>query len=161
MDILRGIPFLQKLTDEERQQLAAVAQIKNFPAGSIIFQEGENVQQVFLVGDGLVGLEVHVSEHGGKRIHTAGPGELIGWSPLLGKCHMTATARTLAPVWLVAFDVKDALAVGQSNPTIAFTLMREAAEALASRFHTARRHVANDSSCQESAYFASMHEGAD
>ncbi len=160
IETLRAFPLLEGLTEDELQQLAAVAQVKKYPAGTSIFHEGENLTQAFFVVDGLIGLEQRSSNHGDKRVHTLGPGELLGWSPLLGHHQMTATARSLTSTWLIAVEAEYALELCQHHPLFGFHLMRETAEALATRLTAARRH-APDGCYEEPAFIASMHEGAD
>ncbi len=94
LEVLRPIRFLEGVSEAELLQIASVAQLKNYPAGRTLFREGERLSCIFLVVDGSVGLELPVPGHGAKRIHTVGPGELLGWSPLLSELPRPTHTRT-------------------------------------------------------------------
>jgi CRP-like cAMP-binding protein len=71
-------------------------------------------------------------------IRTAGPGELVGWSPLIGLGPMTATARTRMRCRVVSLDVGLLRALCQRNPTFGMEFIRRTAVALAQRLHGTR-----------------------
>jgi CRP-like cAMP-binding protein len=160
MEIFRGISFLEGLTHEELQTLAASAELRKYPAATVIFREGDTLPNLFLVVEGSIALEQRIPGQGAKMICSVGPGELLGWSPLLGQRPMSATARTLTSCWLVALEVEQALSLCRRDPSFGFTLMRQLAEALAYRLKATRRQLP-DGCFHEPAFVASMHEGAD
>ena len=78
---------------------------------------------------------------GCTTIQTIGPGELLGWSPVLGSPLMTATSRVLAPATLVALNAGQILAVCEHNPRFGMEFMRRTAQALAVRLNATRLHL--------------------
>src|SRR5688572_13770821 len=76
--------FLDALPESVRAQLDGIAVPKDFPPGAVLFQEGTEHDDVYLVLEGRVRLEMFVSDRGRLPIMTVGPGDLVGWSPLFG-----------------------------------------------------------------------------
>ena len=70
-----------------------MARLANFPAGAVVFRQGEPATTVYWLLEGNVTLEICAPGSGCKRILTVAPGELLGWSPLLEQQRLTATAR--------------------------------------------------------------------
>jgi CRP-like cAMP-binding protein len=93
---------------------------------------------VFVVTAGTVALEVNGQDHRPRRFQTVGPGELLGWSPLLGPGPMTATARALTDVTVVALDAPAVLALCDRDPRFGFQFMRRTAAAIAARLAATR-----------------------
>jgi CRP-like cAMP-binding protein len=138
LEILRHLRFLEGVSDDEIKQIASVAQLKEYSAGSTLFRAGEWLPCIFLVVEGSVGLELPVPGQGTKRIHTVGRGELLGWSPLLTQLPMSATARALMPTDVVAIDAGQILALCHHDPRFGFAFMRRTAQALAKRLDATR-----------------------
>ena len=67
-----------------------------------------------------------------------GPGELIGWSPLVGRALLSDTARTLTPAVAVAIDGQRMLKLCAEDPQLGFDFMHRAAKTLASRLSATR-----------------------
>ena len=76
--------------------------------------------------------------HEPARLQTAGPGELLGWSPVLGLGPMTATARTLTPCRLIAIDAGRIVELGKQDPLFGNEFLRRTAIALAKRLNATR-----------------------
>ena len=114
-ELLKSLAFLSPATDEELRRLAPTARAEQFPAGTVLFREGDHLPHVFVVTAGTVALEICGADHRPRRFQTVGPGELLGWSPLLGAGPMTASARALAQRVLRA----GALFIGGSTPEAA------------------------------------------
>lgn len=137
-ETLRGIQFLRDLPDDLIVQLAGVAQVVELPADTVIFRQGEAASTLHLVIEGNISLEICAPGVGCKRILTIGPGELLGWSPLLEQGRLTATARTITEVRTVAFSGPQVLAICEQNPRFGYEFMKRAALALAKRLSATR-----------------------
>jgi CRP/FNR family cyclic AMP-dependent transcriptional regulator len=138
VETLRDNYFLAGMSESELQWIASVARLEKYAPEAVIFWQGEEDTGVFLVVEGTVSLEIHVPELGARCIQTVGPGELVGWSPLLGEGPMTATARAQTPVLLVGLNSSRLLELCRLDPKLGFTLMRQTARALATRLHATR-----------------------
>lgn len=138
LEVLQAIRFLEGVPADDLQRLASVAELKRYAPGATVFREGEAISKIFLVAEGSVGLELLVPGQGVKRIHTVGAGELLGWSPVLGKMPMTATARALATTLVVILDAGQVTALCHHDPMFGFIFMRQIALALAQRLNATR-----------------------
>jgi CRP-like cAMP-binding protein len=135
LDMLEGIDFLRGIAPAYLRQIASLGQLQDHPAGTVLFREGEVGRHVYLVSGGEVVLEVQVPGRGSLPIQTVGPGELLGWSPVLGLGPMTATAQTRTRCRLVALEVDRMLALCQHDPAFGLEFMRRTAVTLAHRLH--------------------------
>jgi CRP-like cAMP-binding protein len=138
LDMLEDLDFLRGTPPEHLGHLAALGQLQEHPAGTVLFREGEVSHHVYLVHQGEVLLEVQVPGRGPAPIQTVGPGELLGWSPVLRLGPMTATARTLSRCRLVALDAGPLLALCQRDPAFGLEFLRRTAAAIGRRLHGTR-----------------------
>jgi CRP/FNR family cyclic AMP-dependent transcriptional regulator len=143
VETLRQITFLQGIADELLGQIAAVAQLEVFSAGHVIFREGSPATDTFLIASGDVSLEICSAGTGCRRVLTVSQGELLGWSPLLEQCRLTATARALTPVTIVRIPAGPALALCEGDPRLGYELMRRTAMSVAKRLSAARLQLLN------------------
>ena len=104
LEQLREMRFLQDIDDEYLRQIAAIAKRVQFPAGKVIFREGERLSQVYLIVSGSVSLEICASGLGCRRIMTVTDGDLLGISPLLEQTRLTATARTITDTTAIVLE---------------------------------------------------------
>jgi CRP-like cAMP-binding protein len=138
---LEDLRFLQDLTPAHLEQIGAIAELREVPAGAVVFREGTPCAFLYVVQNGLVQLELRVPGRGPVVLQTIGPGELLGWSPLLGQGPMTAGARAVVPCRLVAFHTPQLLALVEHDTRLGLELMRRAAAALAQRLEATRLHL--------------------
>jgi CRP-like cAMP-binding protein len=138
LEQLRQIRFLQDIEDEYLQQIAAVAKVVEFPAGKVIFREGQQLSDIFLVVSGEVSLEICAAGVGCKRIMTVTEGDLLGISPLLEQTRLTATARTLGPAKTIQLNAGQIITLCEHNPRFGYEFMRRAAMAVSKRLNATR-----------------------
>jgi CRP-like cAMP-binding protein len=137
-EFLKALAFLAPATDDELRLLVPTARVEQRSAGTVLFREGEHTPSVFIVTAGTVALEVNGPDHRPRRFQTVGAGELLGWSPLLGGGPMTASARALTDVRVVALDSRAVLDLCDHDPRFGFQFMKRTAAALAARLSATR-----------------------
>jgi CRP-like cAMP-binding protein len=143
LDTLDDIDFVKGLAPEARGYLAAIGELREYPPGTILFQEGKESYFVYLVLSGKVELEMRVPGVGPMPIQTVGPGELLGWSPVLQLGPMTATAQTLTRCRLVAFNVRRLLEVCEETPQLGLEFVRRTSATMAQRLSATRLRLLN------------------
>jgi CRP/FNR family cyclic AMP-dependent transcriptional regulator len=141
VEILYRLRFLEGFEIAGVQQIASIARLEEYPADTLLFREGEKFTRIFLVVEGSVALEMHIPDKGTRRIQAVGPGDLVGWSPVLGSSPMTASARTLAPTRVVAVGASQMMVLCYHDPRFGFAFMRQTAKALADRLNATRLHL--------------------
>ncbi len=157
LDELKDIDLLEKFSPLCRRHLASLAASKVFLPGCCIFQEGDHERHVYVVAEGEVILEIKVPEIGVVQVHQIGPGDLLGWSPILGRGWMTATARALTPCRLIALDAEQVRALAESDTRFGMEFFRSMASALADRLRATRLQLPDPRQRQ----MLGMSEGAD
>ncbi|HSQ54722.1 MAG TPA: cyclic nucleotide-binding domain-containing protein, partial [Gemmata sp.] len=100
--------------------------------------EGAPVDHFWIVVEGNVAIEIQGPDRRPRRIHTVGPGELLGWSPVLGSAAMTATARALSDVRVVALHASGVLSICDTDARFGYLFMRRVAAAIAARLSATR-----------------------
>jgi len=85
-------------------------------AGSLVFEQGERGELVYVVEDGTVAVTRRTAEDPEEHLATLGPGEYFGeLGPLLG-FPRSATARAVTDVRLRAMGVTDFRSSVQGRP---------------------------------------------
>lgn len=139
LETLRDVGFLHDFAEDYLRPIAEIAAIMDFPAGFVLFREGESLHpNVYLVIQGAVALEIRVAPQVIKRFQTVGDGELLGWSPPVDQPKMTATARTLKPTQIVAVNAAQLMALCEHNPRFGLVFMRRTLLALSRRLDATR-----------------------
>jgi len=99
----RQHPFVRRFEPHEVDKLAALAREVTFAKGQVIYREGEECRDFYLVESGAIALEIDPPT-GPVRVDTLGVGEEFGWSAVLAGRERVLQARALADSRLLAFD---------------------------------------------------------
>ena len=92
------------LQPRHQQLIAGCGRFVRFPAGIIIFREGQPADQFFALRQGSVALEVASPERVSIVIQTLGPGDTLGWSWLFPPYRWSLDAVAREPVAAISFD---------------------------------------------------------
>jgi CRP-like cAMP-binding protein len=139
---LKQIEFLRKLGEPHLTQIVKIARVMEHEPGSVVFRQGENAPFVYLVLGGKLGLQVEDLGDSAIEVSRVGPGEVLAWSPVLGRLAMTATARALTRCRLAVLDVKELANLFEKDPRFEAAFLRQIAGVLSDRLWDARRGVA-------------------
>jgi CRP-like cAMP-binding protein len=156
-----SVRALRGLGEAHLQKLAALAQPRECPPGAVLFREGDASGFIFVLLSGEVTLEVKAGDRGPAAVYAASPGELLGWSPLLGRHAMTATARAATPCRLAALDVARVEELVQQDPPFGVALLRHIGLVVSDRLSATRRCLAAASSLGQLSSLPIPHEGSD
>ena len=138
LETLKNIQFLQDFSDDHLQHIASLAEIKEFPAGSVVFRKGQPPSSVYLVVQGNITLEINVPARGTMQSQTVGSGELLVWTPVLGPGFMTVTACVQTPSTLLVLNAAQIRAFWAYDLSFGFAFMRRIAQVLTSRLFATR-----------------------
>ena len=103
-EILASHPFTSGLGPAHLDHLLSCSRDRIYATGDFLCREGEAADSFFLIWEGRASLEVHVVRHGGLRIETVHPGEVLGWSWMVAPHRWRLDARALEPVRAVVLD---------------------------------------------------------
>jgi CRP-like cAMP-binding protein len=87
-------------------QFGAIEQIERWPAGEIVFREGDPPRGIFVLYSGTIDLVFSARSGVSKSLRTASPGAIVGLSDAIGnKQHdCTAATRSAARIGFVPID---------------------------------------------------------
>jgi CRP/FNR family cyclic AMP-dependent transcriptional regulator len=133
-------PFLAGMPPEHYALLGRLARYAEFPANAVLFPEGDERHEFFLLIAGRVALEI-LSQGQALRIDTLEPGTALGWSAVLLGRGKHFQARALEPVKALVFPGIAVLAACHKEPKFGVDLMHRLLGLVSSRLQAARIRV--------------------
>jgi len=134
---LRHHPFVAEFEPGAIEKLAALAKEIRFDRDQIMFREGDECSEFYLIVTGLVALEIAAPGHT-FRIQTLFAGDELGWSALLMGSGKHFQARTLDRVDALAFEGEELLAACRDDTQFGFMLMQRLLGVVAERLQATR-----------------------
>jgi CRP/FNR family cyclic AMP-dependent transcriptional regulator len=138
LDTLSSTTFLQGVSGEYLDELASIAMLDEFAEGDVIFEEGDPVDDVYLLIRGTVALKVSASGIDPQQVYTVGRGEGLGWSALFSRSQRTATAVATEPTSVFRFAGEELHALCDKNPRFGYAIMQQTVIAIAKRLRGMR-----------------------
>ena len=133
-------PFVLGMTPEHCETLASLARQANYDANQLIFREGDDRHEFFLLLSGRVALEI-IAQGKPLRVHTLEAGDELGWSAVLMGRGKHFQARALEPVEALAFDGYALLERCRSDTAFGYKLMHRLLGVVSERLQAARLQV--------------------
>ena len=140
LDAIQRHPFVKGMTPEHCATLASLARRVAFPADSIIFREGDEKHEFFLLLTGRVALEMKAQDRM-LRVATMEGGDQIGWSAVIVGRGKHFQARALEPVEALAFDGYVLLERCRADTGFGYKLMHRLLSVVSDRLQAARLQV--------------------
>ena len=122
LQTLQRHPFVESFRPEHVQRLAALATEVHFDTDQVIFHEGDDYSVFYLLGEGMVALELETPGHV-LRVQTLYAGDELDWSALLPKAGKHFQARALTPVTALAFEGGQLLQSFNAEPEFGLAFM--------------------------------------
>jgi len=135
--LLAGHPFFRDLPPADIQLLTSCAKNIRFEAGQMIFREGADADQFYLVRDGRVALEVF-TPRGPAPIQTISAGDALGWSWLIPPYKWRFDARAIETTRALTLDGKCLRGKCDEDPRLGYELLKRIAAVIADRLHATR-----------------------
>jgi CRP-like cAMP-binding protein len=138
--MLRRHPFVESFEPAHVDKLASLARGVQFQRDQVVFHEGDECNDFFLIVSGMMALEVE--EPGSTlRVQTLSSGDELGWSALLMASGKYFQARALEKVEALAFDGPQLLAECRKDPAFGFAFMQRLLRVVAARLQFTRLQV--------------------
>ena len=83
LETLRRVPVLRHLPLAALDRMVSQSELREFPPGSVLIEEGAPGDEVFVLVEGRVAVRASLSEREERAIGTRGPGDLVGEMALL------------------------------------------------------------------------------
>ncbi|MEE4356231.1 MAG: DUF4388 domain-containing protein [Desulfococcaceae bacterium] len=126
-EILRGFSIFRTLDLHNIRELLSFFQVKKYPSGSIIVQQGEPGKNLYIIVSG----KAAVADQGGVLIASLGPGEVFGEMSLLSGEAAVATVTALEAMQLLFMSGKDFRNILNRFPSLQIYLARLLSKRLA------------------------------
>ena len=139
--ILAGHPFFKDIDPAYLKTLAGCASNVRFQSGAVIFREGEEANQFFLVREGRIAIETFIEGRGPITIQTLSAGEILGWSWLVPPYHFRFDARAVEAVRAIALDGKCLRGKCDADPRLGYELLKRFATVITARLEATRLQV--------------------
>ncbi len=140
LDAVQHHPFSQGLTPEHCATLASLGSQVNYARDEIIFAEGDQRHEFFLLLKGRVALEM-IAQGKPLRVHTLEAGDELGWSSVLSGRGKFYQARALEPVETIRFDGYVLLEKCRSDNGFGYKIMHRLVGVVSERLQAARMQV--------------------
>lgn len=135
--MLHRHPFVAEFEPRHIDKLATLAREVRFDRNHIIFREGDECSEFYLIVTGLVALEIAAPGHT-FRVQTLFAGDELGWSALLMGSGKHFQARTVERVDALAFEASELLAACREDPVFGFVFMQRLLGVVAERLQATR-----------------------
>jgi CRP-like cAMP-binding protein len=104
---------------------------ENYEDGEVVFKEGDPAKAFYILVRGRIKLSLGEKS---RQVYVAyQPGEVIGWSSLIGRDTLSATAQCLEPTILSKLDSDDFLEILAKYPNEGSELFKRVATMLGNR----------------------------
>jgi CRP-like cAMP-binding protein len=117
--ILGAVPLFQELTPEELDQVIGVARLVTYPKGTVLFQEGDPGEALYIVVDGSVRVSKGVPGAKEEAMAFMERGSCLGEMALIDEFPRSATAMALKECRVLFIDKQVFLNLLQREPVIA------------------------------------------
>jgi CRP/FNR family cyclic AMP-dependent transcriptional regulator len=138
--VLRKHHFVEAFEPAHVDKLAALATAVKFERDQVLFHEGDECNDFYMIISGMIALEVE--EPGSTlRVQTLSAGDELGWSAMLMASGKYFQARALERVEALAFNGPNLLAECKRDPAFGFAFMYRLLGVVAARLQATRLQV--------------------
>jgi len=136
--VLADHPLLEGCEPQYIRLLADCARNVQFNADELIFRQGEEADQFYLIRRGRVALEIPTPERGSIILQTAGKGDFLGWSWMITPYRWHFDARAVELTRAVALDGKRLREKCEADHHLGYEVIRRVASIMEDRLQATR-----------------------
>jgi CRP/FNR family cyclic AMP-dependent transcriptional regulator len=138
--VLQRHPFVEEFQPPHVEKLASMATRVRFERDQVIFREGDECGDFYLIVSGLLALEIAAPGHT-LRVQTLASGDELGWSAILMGRRKHFQARALERAEALAFDGGELLSACKQDTQFGFVLMHRLLGVVSERLQATRLQV--------------------
>jgi CRP-like cAMP-binding protein len=135
--VLGKQPFVEEFQPPHIEKLATLAKEAHFERDHVLFHEGDECHDFYLIVKGRVALEIEAPGHT-LRVQTLSAGDELGWSAILMGRGKHFQARALEPVDALALDGVALLQACREDTSFGFALMYRVVGVVSERLQATR-----------------------
>ncbi|MBI4604871.1 MAG: cyclic nucleotide-binding domain-containing protein [Planctomycetes bacterium] len=136
--VIRELKVFQSLGGPQVEALAGICREVRYPAGSVIFREGDAGADIYVVLEGRVALGVAIPGGPDMRFLSLGPGDFLGWSAFLPRKPKMSNARATEPARLLSIDGAKLRSLCDQDHDMGYRVVLEILSAVSSRLQATR-----------------------
>jgi len=140
LSLLEQQPFAKGLEPAQVDKLATLATRVRFEPDEVIFREGDERYEFYLIVSGLVALEIAPPDQT-FRVDTLSSGDELGWSAVLLDKGKQFQARALQPTVALRFAGADLRAMCEEDTAFGYALMLRLLGVVSERLQATRLQV--------------------
>ena len=140
---LKEFGLFAGLDDSKLAKLAELCHERMLKDGALCFSQGNKATELHLCRSGKIEVVVRIHEPWGAEVtvHTAKPGEVFGWSAVVGPYLFTASARCVGKVEEIYIKADDLLKYFEKNPATGYIVMKNMGALISSRLTESREKL--------------------
>ena len=138
--VVANHPFISGMDDAHISQLATMSREMCFDKGVVVFPEGDQSREFYLLVHGMVALEI-MSQGTQHRIQTLHEGDEFGFSALLSGKSKVLQARALDRVDVLVFDGEQLLDAFKTDPAFGMAFAMRLVGVVSERLSAAREQL--------------------
>lgn len=113
-----------RLQDDELHEIADLTELRSYPPGHILCQEGEYEDIFYIIADGGIVITQMISEEEGERVlRTGGKGDLVGEMALIQNAPRSATVWTTTECTVLEMEKEDFETILRRSPRMAIDII--------------------------------------
>lgn len=142
--LLRNCEVFASLSDDQLEKIASSAQEKQYEAGTSIFHEGENADEILVIQEGKVALQMTFGNDHGQTprrvsVDIVSANEIIGWPTVIEPYTHTLTAVCLQQVKVLSINANTLRWFLQDDLGAAYEVLKGIIKVAVSRLEDTRR----------------------
>jgi CRP-like cAMP-binding protein len=136
-ELLQRCPFFSRLNEAQRKAIAAITEDVSFEKDTILFEEGQEAEALYILLQGTVDLFLTGGKDLSKPLWVGqiNPDEPFGISALIEPHILTASARVTAPTRVMKISGAALRALCELDPRLSAILIHQIAKAAMERLH--------------------------
>ena len=131
-------PFFKDFIPKHIEKVTDIASEVSFNPGQYIFRDGEDANSFYLIGRGIISLEVYVPNRGPVTLGRLNAGDVLGWSWLYPPHQWHFDARALEAVQMVELDGRVLRKMIEQDHEFGFHMMKKISLVMEDRLQAAR-----------------------
>ena len=133
---LKKFGVFKGLEDSELEKIGEMCRVRTFGEGAVCFVQGKRAMELHLCRSGKVDIVLEITRPSGVMevtLHTAMPGEIFGWSAVVGPHKYTASARCVEKTEDITIRGSQLLELFEQNHRTGYMVMRNLSSAVSHR----------------------------
>lgn len=139
--VLKMTPLFQGMRDDHLATIAGCARNVRFHAGDLLFSEGEEAGDFYIVREGRVAVDMPTQTQRDLRIATLNQGEVVGWSWLFPPYRWKFNALAMEDSRAISLDGTCLRGKCENDSELGYELMKRFSSVVIARLQSTRLQI--------------------